>query len=119
MPLLLDAGNHILEENYNPAIFLTENLKGHEIEFPDPNTYFILSDIGKSYSEIGNETILLNPDRGYFEPIFTLDFKRRNIVNSSQELFKGSKALEGDAKRALELAIKKTAKTKTSLNNRF
>ena len=119
MALLVDANNPIINENYNPTISLTEKIKGNDIEFPDPNTYFILSDAGKNYKTIDNECILLSLEKGYFESVFSLDFQSDEVIDFSSKLFFNDTPIEGDAKRALDLAIKKTAKRNTVLKNRL
>ncbi len=119
MPLLTDASNPVLNENVNPTVCLTENVKGNEIEFPDPDTYFVLSDAGKNYWFENNETVVLSLQKGYYEPIFSLDFNSEELISISQEFFGNTKIIEGDAKRALELAMKKSAKKKPSLKNRY
>lgn len=58
----------------NPGITLSANMTlKKQYTFPDPHKYFILSPIGKSFKVIGNDSILLNPSKGYFLPPFLID----------------------------------------------
>lgn len=104
----------------NPRITLsTHMIVKKQYGFPDPHKYFILSPIGKYFKMIGNDSILLNPAKGYFLPPFSLTSSQVDIINISKELFKNSKPLSGKAVLALEFALKKAGKKSTNFSNRL
>jgi hypothetical protein len=104
----------------NPRITLSANMiVKKQYSYPDPRKYFILSPIGKSYEVIGNDSVLLNPSKGYFLPPFSLTTSQVDIINISKELFKNSKPLSGKAVLALEFALKKAEKKSTNFSNRL
>ncbi|MEP5614139.1 MAG: hypothetical protein ABJP45_17940 [Cyclobacteriaceae bacterium] len=119
MFFIADTPQNPADNNNNPAHLLTQNLKGSEIEYPDPNTYFILSDIGKNHHIIDNETILLTLRKGYFEPIFSLDVTSKEVISLSQELFSNTKPIDAGLKRAIDIAISRSTKTSTRFRNRL
>jgi hypothetical protein len=106
-------------EKFNPSITLLENLTRQEYLFPDPNSYYILSDAGKNYRIMENSTLLLSIKRGYFESNFSISESYNLLLSFANSLFKDAYPIQGDAKKALDLAIKKCGKDKPTLKNRF
>jgi len=117
--ILSNAHIDINIEAFNPSITLCDNLKKRSYSFPDPNSYYILSPAGKNFSVMENSTILLNTDKGYFEPLFTIEDVGAVVFSISNLLFSGTKPLDGLAKEALDLAIKKSGKLTPTLENRL
>lgn len=104
----------------NPGITLSSNMiLKKQYTYPYPHKYFILSPIGKYFKMIGNDSILLNPAKGYFLPPFSLTTSQVDIVQISNELFKNSNPLSGKAVLALEFALKKAEKKSTNFSNRL
>ena len=104
----------------NPSITLLESKTvRNNYSYPDPNSYFILSEAGKDYSIIGNSTILLNFSKGYYEQFFSINDFNSIVLNFSKNLFKNSKPIDGKAKLALEHTILKIGKKQSSFKNRF
>ena len=104
----------------NPSISLSTNMVAKKLyAYPDPHKYFILSSIGKSYEMIGNQSILLNPAKGYFQYPFSLTTNQVDIASMSKELFKNSRPLSGRALLALDFALKKAAKRSTDFPDRL
>lgn len=66
-----------------------------------------------------NVTILLNLQKGYFESYFSISEVNNFILKMSNQLFIGSKPIDGIAKKALELAILKSGKNEPTLKNRL
>lgn len=118
--MILTAPNIDLNlEMFNPSITLQESSKINKISFPDPNSYFILSEAGKHYTIIENSTVLINPNKGYYEQAFSINNINSYVVNIAKELFIETKPIEGVARVALELAIIKTGKKEPTFKNRF
>lgn len=106
-------------EMFNPSITLLEESKVNKYSYPDPNSYYILSDVGKNYTVVGNSTILINPYKGYYEQLFYINNIKSTILNISNELFNNTKPIDGVARVALELAILKNGKKQPTLKNRL
>lgn len=106
-------------EAFNPSITLCDSPKKSAYSFPDPNSYYILSPAGKNFTVMENSTILLNSNKGYYEQYFTIDDVDSVVLSISNLLFSGTKPLEGMAKEALDLAIKKSGKVVPTLENRL
>lgn len=104
---------------FNPSITLHESAKLNRLSFPDPNSYFVLSDAGKLYTIVENTTVLLNPNKGYYEQVFSITNLNTIVNNIAKELLIGTKPIEGDAKVAFELAIIKSGKKNTLFKNRL
>ena len=115
--------SHSAETNmsyFNPTMTLFESEKINHFSFPDPNTYYVLSDAGKNYSlKEYNMSILINFNKGYFEPIFNVDIHKTKVLNMSNMMFGGTMPISGSAKAALEIAILKIGKKKSTLRNRL
>lgn len=117
--ILSDSHIDITLEKFNPTITLHDSYRKKEYSFPDPNSYYILSDAGKNFMIMENSTVLLSFQKGYFESFFFMSDYSNLILNLSNQLFAGSKPIEGIAKDALELAILKSGKSSPSLKNRL
>lgn len=104
---------------FNPSITLFENSKVTKYSFPDPNSYYILSEAGKNYAVIENSTILISPFKGYYQQLFYISDIKSVVLKISNELFKNSNPIAGEAKVALELAISKSGKKQPTLKNRL
>lgn len=114
--------NHNIDINpemFNPSISLFENSKVNKYSFPDPNSYYILSEAGKNYTVVGNSTILINPYKGYYEQLFYISDIKSTVLNISNELFNSTRPIDGVARIALELAILKNGKQQPTLKNRL
>jgi hypothetical protein len=66
-----------------------------------------------------NSTILLNLQKGYYDNYFSISEVNNLVLKMSNQLFFGSKPIEGVAKEALELAIFKSGKIAPTLKNRL
>ena len=106
-------------EAFNPSITLCDSPKKNTYSFPDPNSYYILSPAGKNFKVMENSTILLNPIKGYYEQYFAIEDVDLVVLSISNLLFNGTKPIEGKAKEALDLAIKKSGKLVPTLKNRL
>lgn len=106
-------------EKFNPSITLHESQKKKDYSFPDPNSYYILSGAGKNYKVMENSTILLNLQKGYYDNYFSISEDNNLVLKISDQLFFGSKPIEGIAKEALELAILKSGRIAPTLKNRL
>ncbi len=104
---------------FNPSITLCENTKNSQYSFPDPNSYYILSEAGKDYTIEENSTVLINLRRGYYEQLFYVNDIRTKILSISNKMFNETKPIDGLAKIALERAILKTGKKEPTLRNRL
>ncbi len=104
----------------NPGVSLSNSMMSKKsYDYPDPYKYFILSAVGKFYTVTGNNSVLLNPAKGYYAYPFSLSINQGDVVIISKELFKNSKPLSGKALLALDYALKKAAKQSTSFLNRL
>jgi len=103
----------------NPAINISEMTIKQPYNYPDPYSYFILSPVGREYKILGNNSILLNPSKGYYTYPFSLTFNQADVVSFSNELFKNSKPLEGEAAIVLNKVLKSSERTTTSFSNRL
>lgn len=117
--IITDNNININSEYINSTIVLSNSKIESRFHFPDPNSYFILSEAGKLYTIIENNTILLNPQKGYWLPQFGINEINTQITAISNILFEGSKPIEGKALEALCLAFKKSIKTAPTLKNRL
>jgi len=88
-------------------------------DYPDPSHYFILSTAGKNYKIVGNDSVLLNPNKGYYSYPFSLNINQAEVISISYELFKDTKILSGKAVQALDYALKKAGKRVTPFLNRL
>jgi hypothetical protein len=116
--ILTDSHINIYQERFNPSITLHDSIRKKEFSFPDPNSYYILSDAGKNFKIMENSTVLLSLQKGYYDNIFLISESSNLVLNFSNKLFAGSKPIEGIAKDALELAILKSGKSVPTLKNR-
>lgn len=117
--ILISQNIDINLEMFNPSITLFENSRINKYSFPDPNSYYILSEAGKYYTVIENATILISPFKEYYEQLFYINDIKSVVLKISNELFKHTNPIEGDAKAALELAIFKSGKKQPTLKNRL
>lgn len=117
--ILTDAHIDLQFENFIPSVSLLDKSSRKVYDFPDPNSYYILSEAGKNYQIVENTTLILSLNRGYFESIFTIDGDKNQALSLSNSLFGSTKPIHGDAKNALELAILKCGKTSPSLKKRY
>jgi len=103
-----------------PSITLqNESFRKISYEFPDPHRSYILSDAGRNYTVIENFTLLLSFQKGYYPQEFAIKKSDADIFSVSKKLFGNSLPISGDAKRALDLAIKKAGKNIPTLSNRL
>lgn len=117
--ILSDSHIDITLERFNPTITVHDCSRKKEYAFPDPNSYYMLSDAGKNFKVMENSTVLLTLQKGYFDSFFFMSDYSNLILNLSSQMFAGSKPIEGIAKEVLDLAILKSGKTTTSLKNRL
>ena len=117
--ILTDSHTDLTPERFNPTITLYDCARKKEYSFPDPNLYFILSEAGKNFTIMENSTLLLNLQKGYFDRIFFMSDYSNLVLSLSGQMFSGSKPIEGIAKEALDLAIKKSGKSHPTLKNRL
>jgi len=103
----------------NPAISVSAMILKKPYSFPDPYLYFILSQAGKEYRVVANNSILLNPSKGYYSYPFSLELSQPDVISISLEFFKNSKPLSGKATLALGYALEKAGKNSTKLSNRL
>ncbi|WP_017731257.1 hypothetical protein [Nafulsella turpanensis] len=107
-------------ENVNPSIsIMNSRIKKSEIEYPDPNSYFVLSEAGKNYAIKENVAYFLNNQKGYFQPQFELSPNSASVINFAKGLFQNARPIDGLAKEALVRAINKSGKAKPTLKNRL
>jgi hypothetical protein len=117
--ILSDTHIDLNIEKFNPSITLHDSSKKKDYSFPDPNSYYILSGAGKNFKIMENSTILLNLQKGYYDNYFSISEVNNLVLKMSNQLFFGSKPIEGIAKEALELAILKSGKIAPTLKNRL
>ena len=117
--ILSDAHIDINLEKFNPSITLHGSSRKKDYSFPDPYSYYILSDAGKNFKIMENSTVLLSLQKGYYDSIFFISEGSNLILNLSNHLFAGSKPIEGIAKDLLDLAILKSGKPIPTLKNRL
>ena len=118
MPILTNVQNSDNEMQSAISIsMITE--RRIPFQYPDPSTYYILSDAGKLFHTISNESILLNFKRGYFETQFSLDFNSTSVFSIANSMFENTKPIDGVAKKALENTILKLGKREPTLPNRY
>jgi len=117
--ILSDAHIDLYIEMFNPSVTLHDSSKKKDYLFPDPNSYYILSDAGKNFKVMENSTILLNLQKGYYDSFFSISEINNFILNLSNQLFTNSKPIDGIAKAALDLAIMKSGKSTPTLKNRL
>ena len=117
--ILFDSHIDLYLEKFNPSITLHDSSRKKKYSFPDPNSYYILSDAGKNFKIIENSAILLSLQKGYFDSIFFISESSNLVLDLSNQLFGGSKPIEGIAKEALDLAILKSGKSTPTLQNRL
>lgn len=103
----------------NPTITIEKMEAKKDYSYPDPFKYFVLSPVGKQYSITGNGSILLNPSKGYYSFPFSVNMSQIEILEVATELFKSTKPLSGKAVLALDYALKKATKRRTSLSQRL
>lgn len=103
----------------NPTVMVTKGTSRKQYGFPDPESYFILSNAGKEYSIQGNNAILLNLQKGYFASSFTLNLNQANVMSIASAMFQDSKTLDEASGRALNAAIQKTGLMAPTLPNRL
>lgn len=105
---------------FNPSITLNKSLKINKYSYPDPNSYYILSEAGKNYTVVENSSILLvNINKGYYEQNFYINDIKTTVLSMSNNMFGKTKPIDGLAKVALELAISKMGKKEPTLHNRY
>ena len=117
--ILTDSHIDITIEKFNPTITIHDCSRKKGYSFPDPNSYFILSEAGRNFTIMENSTVLLNLQKGYFDSYFFMTDYSNLILSLSNQLFAGSKPIEGIAKEALDLAILKSGKSIPTLKNRL
>ena len=120
--MILTDDSHIdlTLEKFNPTITIHDCSRKKEYSFPDPYSYYILSEAGKNFAIMEeNSTVLLNLQKGYFDSYFFMSNYSNLILSLSNQLFIGSKPIEGNAKDALDLAILKSGKSTPTLKNRL
>ena len=103
----------------NPAINISEMTIKQPYSYPDPYFYFILSSAGRDFKVLSNNSILLNPSKGYYTYPFSLDFNQADVISLSSELFKNTKPLEGEAAIALKRVLKRSERITTKFLNRL
>lgn len=104
---------------FNPSITLCENIKKSKYSFPDPNSYYILSEAGKNYTIEENSTVLVNFRKGYYDQLFYVNDIKTTILSISNKIFSETKPIDGLAKMALEMAVLKAGKKEPTLRNRL
>jgi len=117
--ILSDSHIDIYLEKFNPSITLHDSSRKKKYSFPDPNSYYILSDAGKNFKIMENSAILLSLQKGYFENMFLISESIKLVLDISNQLFAGSNPIKGVAKDALDLAILKSGKKIPTLKNRL
>ena len=105
----------------NPSITLTNSRKisGEDYVYPDPNSCFVISEVGKNYRNVSINSVLLNPKKGYYVYKFTMETFNPNVISASNKLFSHSVPITGKPLIALQNALKASAKKTTSLPNRL
>jgi|GEM_PF-6212530 hypothetical protein len=119
MILINDLGVDLNKLEGNPSLKVNEMVLKKKYAFPDPYSYFVLSSAGKDYSITSNNSILLNPSKGYYTFPFSIDSGQDNVIRTAQNMFKGSNPLSGDAGFALDYALKKAGRKSPSLSGRL
>jgi hypothetical protein len=117
--LVTDLELNLEQVKGNPAITIERVEAKKNYTYPDPFKYFVLSPVGKQYSVIGNGSILLNPSKGYYSYPFSITISQIEVMEAANELFKTTRPLSGKAVMAIEYALKKAAKSRTSLTDRM
>lgn len=103
----------------NPVVSISKMVIKKTYNYPDPSLYFILSPAGRNYKVLGNDSVLLNPNKGYYLYPFSLSTNQSEVIFISNELFKDSKILSGKGVQALNYALKKAGKRVTTFSNRL
>lgn len=106
-------------EKFNPSITLHDKSRKKEYSFPDPNSYYILSDAGKNFKIMENSAILLSIQKGYYDSYFSISESATLLLDISNKLFWNSSPIEGIAEKAFKLAILKSGKRAPTLKNRL
>lgn len=117
-PSLLQQVETIKE---NPSFTLTNakiSANRNKLKHPNDDAYFILSEAGKEYTFLGNNSILLNINKGYYVSQFHIETYNPIIIAASNHLFEGTEPISGNALLALQNAIKISAQKKPTLPNR-
>lgn len=117
--ILSDSHIDLYLEKFNPSITIHASSRKKEYSFPDPNSYYILSDAGKNFKIMENSAILLSFQKGYYESFFYISESTNLLLSFSNQLFSDTRPIEGIAKEALDLAILKSGKTSPTLKNRL
>ena len=117
--ILTDSHIDLTLEKFNPTITIHDCSRKKQYSFPDPYSYYILSEAGKNFTIMENSTVLLSLQKGYYESFFFMSDYSNVILSLSKQLFAGFKPIEGKAKEALDLAIFKSGKSTPTLKNRL
>ena len=117
--ILTDSHIDLTLKKFNPTITIHDCSRKKQYSFPDPYSYYILSEAGKNFTIMENSTVLLSLQKGYYESFFFMSDYSNVILSLSKQLFAGSKPIEGKAKEALDLAIFKSGKSTPTLKNRL
>lgn len=113
--LSVDSG----ELNGNPSVSVSTMTIKKTYDFPDQFSYFILSSAGKEYRISSNNSILLNPAKGYYSFPFSIDMNQPEVIEGAKMFFNGSSPLSGEAILALRYALKKAGKNRPILSGRL
>ena len=105
--------------NGNPVASISTVVMKKAYSYPDPYFYFILSPTGRDYKVLGNNSVLLNPSKGYYSYPFSLTTNQIEVISISNEMFRNSKPLSGKAVLALNYALEKAGKRTTGFSNRL
>jgi len=122
MPALTLDNTMAREGSFNsiPSLTLTTNKPYDGVCFiPDSKSYFVLSEAGRNYHYEGNDSILLNINKGYYLSEFELTTNRTTVISISNQLFQGTNPLTGKALEVLKYTLKMGGKRDTSLSNRL
>lgn len=103
----------------NPVVVLSNINLRKQYNYPDPSFYFILSQAGREYKILGNDSVLINGAKGYYDYPFQMDLNQPLVISISKELFGNTKALSEGGMIALNYALKKAGKAKPTLQNRL
>lgn len=103
----------------NPSLSVTEMVIKKKYSFPDPYAYFVLSGAGKDYSITSNDSILLNPSRGYYIHPFSINVHQTEVINLAKILFANSNPLSSEAEVALDYALRKAGRMTPNLSGRL
>ena len=117
--ILCDSHIDLNPGRFNPSITLLDCTKRTDYKFPDPNSYYILSDAGKNFKIMENSTVLLSFQKGYYDNYFSISEHTNLLLSFSNQLFTNSRPIDGIAKEALDLAILRSGKTHPKLENRL